>query len=694
MIYKLNLINEINKIKKNFVHLPGKDKGLSKLIKDINNIKEKKIIILYITGVIFYCISLTHLSGIGMRCFFWDGEKCYYAIGILISISSFLTSLSIFIIFFKKYKKLHFIIICVIYSFLYLIDHNSEIVKHGLFNFILFLITTFIIFLLICYFYLLFLSIRSRKFFIFFVLSIPFPTLFILLKIYKLTHFSCDNWGKGLNNTFIDNLNKDYPCNIIMPKPHSCYLSDIGHFFNFVDRYTPTCLDSKLIKFEKEKFLKDLEKLKYLNISNKINFGYPLTNNEKYNPNKFGCIFSSGNISFEKFINENIILLDLYNKNKTLFYENISKPEIEVKLNKEGGTIIINIQKNESLVKERIKSKNKVIYKNVLVMFFDTLSRSHFFRKFPKTSNFLNQFSKYEENYSKKNMTIFQYFKYHSLRTYTDPNVKATYYGAKMEGQGTHFVNYYRTNGYIVGRVNAFCEKEIIFDKRNYSSFNHGIWDHEGLSLGCITAFYDRFLTSRLSSVVRKCLFGKELNQYALDYLDSFWTTYLEQNKMFLFQSVDAHEPTGELIGYFDENFFKFLNKFYINGYFKDTAIILFSDHGQHLSGPFYLLDSQDFYSERSLPILFLIIPNNDILYKNNLYAKIKGNQQIFITPYDIYNTLLHIAFGEINQEYKKYSIHYGGSLLTELNYKIRYCESPFFDFEINLDICRCKIKK
>ena len=694
MIYKLNLINEINKIKKNFVHLPGKDKGLSKLIKDINNIKEKKIIILYITGVIFYCISLTHLSGIGMRCFFWDGEKCYYAIGILISISSFLTSLSIFIIFFKKYKKLHFIIICVIYSFLYLIDHNSEIVKHGLFNFILFLITTFIIFLLICYFYLLFLSIRSRKFFIFFVLSIPFPTLFILLKIYKLTHFSCDNWGKGLNNTFIDNLNKDYPCNIIMPKPHSCYLSDIGHFFNFVDRYTPTCLDSKLIKFEKEKFLKDLEKLKYLNISNKINFGYPLTNNEKYNPNKFGCIFSSGNISFEKFINENIILLDLYNKNKTLFYENISKPEIEVKLNKEGGTIIINIQKNESLVKERIKSKNKVIYKNVLVMFFDTLSRSHFFRKFPKTSNFLNQFSKYEENYSKKNMTIFQYFKYHSLRTYTDPNVKATYYGAKMEGQGTHFVNYYRTNGYIVGRVNAFCEKEIIFDKRNYSSFNHGIWDHEGLSLGCITAFYDRFLTSRLSSVVKKCLFGKELNQYALDYLDSFWTTYLEQNKMFLFQSVDAHEPTGELIGYFDENFFKFLNKFYINGYFKDTAIILFSDHGQHLSGPFYLLDSQDFYSERSLPILFLIIPNNDILYKNNLYAKIKGNQQIFITPYDIYNTLLHIAFGEINQEYKKYSIHYGGSLLTELNYKIRYCESPFFDFEINLDICRCKIKK
>ena len=696
MIYKLKLINVLNKIKNNIVHLSQIKNGFSQLVKRISYIKEKKIIILYISGVIFYCISLTHLSGIGMRCFFWEGEKCYYALGILISISSFLTSLAIYIIFFKKYKSLHFLNICIIYTFLYLIDHNAEIVKHGLFNFILFIITTFTILLFICYCHLLFYLIKKRKYFIFFIFSIPFPALFILLKIYKLTHFSCNNWGKGLNNTFIDNLSKNYPCNIILPKPHSCYLSEIGHFFNFVDRYTPTCSDSKLIQFEKEKFLKDLEKLKYLNISNKMDFGYPLTNNEKYNPNKFGCIFSSGNISFEEFINENIILLDLYNKNKSLYYENTSKPEIEVHLNKEDGKILINISRNETLVKEREKSinKNKIIYKNVLVMFFDTLSRSHFFRKFPKTSNFLNQFSKYEENYSKKNMTIFQYFKYHSLRTYTDPNVKAAYYGSKIYGKGVHFVNYYRANGYIVGRVNAFCEKEIIFDKKNYSSFNHGIWDHEGLSLGCITAFYDRFLTSRLSSVVRKCLFGKELNQYALDYLESFWTTYLEQNKMFLYQSVDGHEPTGEYIGYFDEKFFNFLNKFYINGLFKDTAIILFSDHGQHLSGPFYLLDSQDFYSERSLPILFLIIPNNDILYKDNLYEKIKGNQQIFITPYDIYNTLLHIAFGDINEEYKKNSILYGGSLLTKLNYKLRYCESSFFDSEIYLGICRCKIIK
>ena len=399
-----------------------------------------------------------------------------------------------------------------------------------------------------------------------------------------------------------------------------------------------------------------------------------------------------------KFIIQNILvlLLDLYEKNKKLYYNNISRPEIEIHLNNDGAKILFNITKNQTLIEERKKNinKNHILYKNVLVMFVDTLSRAHFFRKLPKTTSFLNQFSKYEKDFKKKNMTIFQFFKYHSLRTFTDPNVKAAFYGVKSNGEGTHFVNFYKRNGYIVGRVNTFCEKEIIFNKKNYSLYNHGIWDHEGLSLGCITAFYDRFLISRLSSAVRKCLFGKDLTQHSLQYLEAFWSTYLEQNKMFLFETLDGHEPTGELIGYFDETLFQFLNKFYSKGYFKDTAILLFSDHGQHLNGPFYLLDSQDFYSERSLPVLFLIIPNDQKLYKDNLYENIKINQQIFITPFDIYNTLIHICFGEINENYKFYSVPYGGSLLTKFNYITRFCESSLFNHQIDLSICRCTKNK
>ena len=42
------------------------------------------------------------------------------------------------------------------------------------------------------------------------------------------------------------------------------------------------------------------------------------------------------------------------------------------------------------------------MFKNVLLIFFDTISRAHFFRKFPKTIRFLAKFTKYEKNYKKK----------------------------------------------------------------------------------------------------------------------------------------------------------------------------------------------------------------------------------------------------------------------------------------------------
>lgn len=45
-------------------------------------------------------------------------------------------------------------------------------------------------------------------------------------------------------------------------------------------------------------------------------------------------------------------------------------------------------------------------------MFFNTI----FFLKL--NDKIFSQFLKYEKNYSKKNITVFQYFIYHSLKTY------------------------------------------------------------------------------------------------------------------------------------------------------------------------------------------------------------------------------------------------------------------------------------
>lgn len=291
-------------------------------------------------------------------------------------------------------------------------------------------------------------------------------------------------------------------------------------------------------------------------------------------------------------------------------------------------------------------------------------------------------------------MTIFQYFKFNSIDSYTAPNLIASYYGSKLDGNGTHFGNYFKNNGFIIGRVNSFCGKEVVINKGNKKLFNHCRWDHEGLTIGCIKSFYNGRFVDKLNSLVKRCLFGKDLVDYSLEYLELFWYSYIKQNKMFLYQGIEGHEPTGELIGHYDEIYFKFLNKFYKKGLFKDTVIIIFSDHGEHLTGPLYLFNSEDFFFEKTLATLFLIIPNNEFLYKNNLYETMKYNQQIFTTPFDIYNTLIYLSNGKIKEMNNQNNFSYGNSLFTKLNIRERFCDSPKYDYQINKYACNCVNKR
>lgn len=540
---------------------------------------------------------------------------------------------------------------------------------------------------------------KYRNIYFVILLFFSFSPIFLLFNIYKLNHFSCKNWAKGLNNTYIDNISKDYPCLINIPKNNSCYLSEIGKYFDFSSKFRPSCLDKKLLKSQKDYFLYSLKKydIKYFNISTKKYFGYPITNNDKFNICEYGTILTKDIKNLEIELHKNIILMDLYKKNKTKYYPNEPEPEIYVDFKKEKGEIKIKIHKNKTLIEEKKKIaklyNNKLMFKNVIVMFFDTISRAHFFRKFPKTIFFLNKFSKYETNFSKKKMSIFQFFKYNSINTYTDPNLKAAYYGAKINGQGTYFADYFKNKGYILGKATTFCEKSsVIFDKNN-TTINQIRWDHEGISIPCIKGIYKGVLLGKLTSLIKKCLFGKQIFEYSLEYLESFLKTYFDYNKMFLFESGEGHEPTGQIVGYLDDILYKFLYKLYSKNFLLNTTIIIFSDHGQHLSGLLYLLKLKDFFYERTLPILFLIVPNIPELYNESLYEKIKSNQQVFITPYDIYYTLIHIALGvTISEINKNISSFYGESLLTPINYSLRYCQSRIYDFQIDSKSCNCKL--
>ena len=46
--------------------------------------------------------------------------------------------------------------------------------------------------------------------------------------------------------------------------------------------------------------------------------------------------------------------------------------------------------------------------------------------------------------------------------------------------------------------------------------FIHSMWDHEGLTFPCLKSIYHGLFCHRLSSSVKKCLFGKEIFQYSV----------------------------------------------------------------------------------------------------------------------------------------------------------------------------------
>ena len=71
-----------------------------------------------------------------MECYGFKGVECYYRLAKLLLISSIFKSITIYLIIIKKYHFIHIIIIFIIYIVLLLIDHNTGIIKHGLYNFI------------------------------------------------------------------------------------------------------------------------------------------------------------------------------------------------------------------------------------------------------------------------------------------------------------------------------------------------------------------------------------------------------------------------------------------------------------------------------------------------------------------------------------------------------------------------------
>ena len=617
--------------------------------------------------------------------------------GILFSV---MISIELYLIINKIIYFFHLIYIIIFYIIIYRYDHGTKLDHHGLYNFILSLLLI-IIFAIIFGIINLIIYVQKKKNKIYqAILIIIFSYYILRIIIFSISlRNSCKNWDKGLNSTILDNSN-EYDCEIIYPK--KCLIYALNDYFDISYYLHKKCKVNSNQENEHKMFLKYLKLDKnILSKSNLTHFGIPLTvNNPNFRKHSFYNIYN--------FVYRNTILMDLYNKNNDEYYLNEPKPEIEIFYDKKTKTRRgeININKNETLSKIRNEIANNTnnesnsLFNNVMLIYIDCVSRQHFLRKMKKTSEFIEKFMTYNNNLG---FNSYQFMKYQSFAHWTTPNIIPMFFSSKDTfGQRSHLVKFFKENGFITGNTGnlcskdpcELCEQDYINNKLQYDSF-----DHENIGMFCDPNYSSEDSPYPIFSgpygILRKCLYGQDTFKYVIEYGKKFWDAYPKNKKFLRMMFQDGHEPTGQVVKYLDEYLYDFLEDLFENKKLENTALFILSDHGNSYFNYiyYYIFKSDDSLIERSYAMLFIILPydkNNKNKISEEYYNNIYNNQQILVSPYDIHNTLIHIALGE--NTINNYHVHSkrGKSLLSSFNGKSRNCNtwSNIIEGE-----CLCKTK-
>ena len=646
--------------------------------------KELCFYVLETLSIYLYILSLEGCHDTQTHCLVNLNPQFFHKIVIYLTISTFINSFMVFMIIKRKIEP--FIIIYMILSFAYLTlfhDTGSDLSHHGSYNRLVFYVMLFTN-LFIIYIFNQLLKLLQKKHF---KLILGFILVFVI-SIYSVNlqlKRNCEKWTIGLKGKKIFDTENFNSCSIV--KPSSCWIELIDGLLDVSWFLQENCENFRI--GERTELMKFLPR-RYHN-SNK--FGYPITTNFTYVPESY-------HLKFFYNLLDNFIDLENPNNNNLTNQYSKNRPEIILEFDEmtKLGKIQINITKNEELVKERNKkSNNDTLVKNILMIYVDSISRQHFIRKMKKTSNFIEKYIKEtgtiqeeETNSDSANLLAYQFLKYHAFIYFTQPNTNPMFYGESMvHNNGTHIIKHFHDKGFITGQANNICTRELYDIEDGYiKNLNWEPFDHENIAMFCDPNYFspNNPYTPYMGpySIKKRCLYGKDTFEYVLEYGEEFWKTYPNNKKFLRLAFQDAHEGTGEVARYLDDKLSDFLENFENRGWLDNTAIIFVSDHGNNMIGFYNIFNVEDFVLEKTLASLFIMLPSSVAnKYQNQIYE----NEQVMITPYDIYDTLLHLIDEKEESEY--YS-RFGSSLLKRIkNSGERNCDTYKLDLS---DIwCRCK---
>ena len=545
----------------------------------------------------------------------------YYPMTLLNLIKCLISGGIVGFIIFSMYAKWifleHLIYMIIVYSILIYKHYGTNILEHGKYNFLLFFITTILVFFVILGVYMVYRFSRTIKYLYLIIAVFAFFFCFLICYNFKYkyeSNYSCEKWNINLNNSYIFEDEKNEKCNLEKIKG-LCYMDKIYNFFDLTLANNIKCENRDINEIDnfygmiKNKTLRKYTKFAFPSTIN-INRG----NNTK---------------NLQHYLFNNLIELET---NSSLIKNYETELDFITDSNKTTkGELKINLIKNDTLSEKRKKISEKSgknsIYDNVLLIFLSSVSRAHFQRGMPKLSKFISKLMSYEPF---PTMTSYQFSKYKNF-PYTMENIKHLFYKNDIDS-----LKYFKEEGYITGQVSDICDKNM--NNKNIIDF-----DHENFVMSCDPNY---FLKKEFSTYER-CLYGKPISEHMINYASQFWEKYSENKKYFRMTFNYGNEPTGNVIRYLDEPLYNMLWNFYNERKLRNTAVFIISEQGNKNNGLYNILGSVEFEIEKKYGVFIMLLDWNEKFKKEQYHKNLIKNQNLFITPYDIYDTVVHIALGE-----------------------------------------------
>ena len=540
----------------------------------------------------------------------------------------------------------HLIYILIVYIILISKNFGTNILNHGKHNFIIFIILSILTFFILLAIHMIYRFSRTIKYLYLIIAVLSLFFCFIICYNIKDKYedtYTCDNWPINLNSSYISN-DKNNKCNIEKPKGF-CYMDKLYKYFDFTLANQIKCTNRN-----ENEYKNFYNAIKNENMTSTKIFGFPYTNNIN--------IINIDNETKYKTTSEYIFnnLIDL--ENTTIVPETIldfsSNQYGELKINFTKNIALSN--KRKKIVLNNKKNQKESIYDNILMIVLSSTSRAHFQRAMPKLSKFISKLMGYEPF---PTMTAYQFSKYLNF-PFVEENIQSMFYKKTINNTYINSLQYLKENGFVTGQVMDKCEN-------NLKEIDNE-WDHENFGYLCDPNYYNKE-----DSIYERCLYGKPVSEYMINYTMEFWNTYFDNKKYFRMIFNYGNEPTGNVLTYLDEPLFNMLSNLYTSGKFKNTAIFIVSEQGNKNNGLYNILGSAEFELEKKYGLFIMLLDWNDQFKNGNYHQNLIQNQNIFTTPYDIHESIMHIILG--NSTYNDNLTNYDGeSVLNEIKMKDRYC--------------------